>query len=117
MPTFDEAIKKTKELFREGSEDKKKHEEEFIDLYRKRFSYENLEDFEEFFEFDINRHWDRVDQNKPMVLKRFDQFKKAIKYILNERVPIEKRIEEVLESDGKFNAKNASWVFYIPFFL
>ena len=84
-------------------ERKKAHEK-----YRERFKIENLdkiseEDFSEFLIFKNNHSWTGLQRQKPNILSDFKKLKENLKYLINEKISIEDRINNVVDTSGLYH--------------
>lgn len=90
-----EAIKETKKEFEDI--DRKNEENEVIERYGSMFNPNNLdsltkEDFKSFLLMKNNKHWEGIHRQGNMITQDMGKLKKALKILLNEEVPIEKRL-------------------------
>jgi len=90
-----EAIKETKKEFE--NIDRKNEENEVIEKYGSMFNPNKLdsltkEDFKSFLLMKNNKHWEGIHRQGNMITQDMGKLKKALKILLNEEVPIEKRL-------------------------
>jgi len=84
-------------------ERKKAHEN-----YRNLFNFENIdnltkEDFSEFLNFKNNLSWTGLHRQKTKILSDMGKFKETLKYLVNEKIPIEDRINNVVKRNTTFH--------------
>lgn len=62
--------------------------------------------FKKFTNKDYNKHWGGIDRNNTLLEPQFDKLKKAIRRLLDESLPIQERLQDVLL--GNYRVKGAS---------
>jgi len=91
-----EAIKKTKEDYQEH--ERQNEEKEVIDKYGNMFHPDNLddltkEDFKSFLLLKNNKHWEGIHRQGNIITKDMDKLRNALKILLDESRPINKRLD------------------------
>ncbi|KKM98426.1 hypothetical protein LCGC14_1158150, partial [marine sediment metagenome] len=83
---------------REWIKKRKKAQEKYKNL----FNFENIdklteEDFSEFLNFKNNLSWTGLHRHKTKILSDIEKLKKTLKYLVNEKIPIDDRINNVVK--------------------
>jgi predicted restriction endonuclease len=78
--------------------------------FQKMFKLDNIDklapnDFEKFLHEKENKSWTKLYRQKPKMLADFANLKENLKYLLNEKIPIEERINNVVPKEARYHTE------------
>lgn len=81
--------------------------------FKNKFLAENIDrlteqDFRDFTSFNLNEHWTGIHRQNGKILADFSRVKNALKHLLDESIPIEKRYHRVREGDLRIEGLGSS---------
>jgi hypothetical protein len=93
-----------------------------IGRYQKVFSPEHLPDltkegFQDFLKFENNQHWRPLFRQQAMITENMDELRKALIYLVDESIPLEKRLEKLRPKGGEPWIKGLSKAIITPILL
>lgn len=94
-------------------------EKEVIDKYGKMFNPRNLdnltaEDFKSFLNYENNKHWTKLERKGPEITQDMGKLKKTLKLLLDETIPIDKRIERIRDKNSAEYHRGFGPAYYTP---
>jgi len=116
-----EAVAKAKKEW-EDDPAKSKEEKEVIGKYGKLFHPDNIgnltaEDYKSFLRFDNNKHWSNLERSGYGLVSDIDKFKKTVKILLDENIPIEERLKRIRDKQSPDYLSGFGPAYYTPILL
>jgi predicted Mrr-cat superfamily restriction endonuclease len=101
---------------------KAKEEQEVISKYGKMFHPKNIDnltakDFQSFLNYKNNKHWKSLERGGPAIIRDMEKFKKTLKVLLDESVPIDERIKRIRDTKSSEYHKGFGSAYYTPILL
>ena len=114
-------IKQAHQEWKENPQ-KAKEEQEVISKYGKMFNPKNIDnltskDFQSFLNYKNNKHWKSLERGGPAIIRDMEKFKKTLKLLLDESVPIDERIKRIRDDKSSEYHKGLGSAYYTPILL
>lgn len=114
-------IKQAHQEWKENPQ-KAKEEQEVISKYGKMFNPKNIDnltakDFQHFLNYKNNKHWKSLERVGPEITRDIEKFKKTLKLLLDESVPIGERIKRIRDNKSSEYHKGFGSAYYTPILL
>jgi len=118
---LDDAIKISRETWK-NNPIRLEEEKEVIGKYGKLFHPNNIDnltadDFKEFLKFKNNKHWSSLERHGNKITKDMEKFKKTLKILLDENIPIETRLKRIRDPTSPDYHKYFGVAYYSPILL
>ena len=118
---LDTIIKKAHNEWKENPTNAKE-EIEVVSKYSNIFSPKNIdnitrEDFSSFLNFRNNKHWRGLERQGPEITEDMQKFKKTLKLLLDEAIPIDQRIRRIRDKNSPEYHKGFGSAYYTPILL
>ena len=85
------------------------NEQTVINEFSDVFNYNNIDNLKkedmDYLNFSRNKHWHNIHRSKTTITTDMDKLKKSLKMLLNEKIPINKRINDIKAPKTKYYIK------------